>query len=61
MFVSQNLVDRAFIPRPPQEVLVSGFNKEITRKDISTLVGLNWLNDEVSFLLNVPQIIQPGG
>jgi Ulp1 family protease len=41
------MVNRALIPKPPQEILVSGYNKEITRRDIATLAGLNWLNDEV--------------
>ncbi|XP_065338744.1 uncharacterized protein LOC135938758 isoform X1 [Cloeon dipterum] len=41
------IVDKALYPRPPQEVLVSGFNADITRKDISTLADRNWLNDEV--------------
>ncbi|XP_059472000.1 sentrin-specific protease-like isoform X2 [Neocloeon triangulifer] len=44
---ANEIVDRALFPRPPQEVLVSGFNTDITRKDISTLADRNWLNDEV--------------
>lgn len=31
----------------PTEVLVDKFRLQITRNDISTLGGLNWLNDEV--------------
>lgn len=32
---------------PPHEVLVNKFSMSITRKDLNTLDGLNWLNDEV--------------
>ena len=32
------------------EVLVTGFKLEISRRDLMTLSGLNWLNDEVSVL-----------
>ena len=31
----------------PSITLVSAFRTDITRKDIDTLKGLNWLNDEV--------------
>ncbi|KAF4517279.1 hypothetical protein B566_EDAN008613 [Ephemera danica] len=43
---AEDIVDRAFIPTPPSEVLVSASNQNITRRDISTLKGLQWLNDE---------------
>lgn len=47
------LVERAF-KGPPNEVLVRKFNLNITRKDILTLAGLNWLNDEViNFYMNL--------
>ncbi|XP_063984234.1 sentrin-specific protease 1-like isoform X2 [Diachasmimorpha longicaudata] len=47
-------VQRALIPRPPDEVLAEGFGLRITRKDIHTLSGLNWLNDEViNFYMNL--------
>lgn len=38
----------------PGEVLVQKFNLNITRRDIQTLAGLNWLNDEViNFYMNL--------
>ena len=40
-------IQNALIKEPSQEVLVKGFNLSITRKDMQTLKGLNWLNDEV--------------
>ncbi|ELU10988.1 hypothetical protein CAPTEDRAFT_224463 [Capitella teleta] len=41
-------------PRPEAEVLVEGFRLQLNRKDISTLAGLNWLNDEViNFYMNL--------
>ncbi|XP_015610421.1 sentrin-specific protease 1 isoform X2 [Cephus cinctus] len=48
------VVKNALLPRPPNEVLVEGFGLRITRKDIHTLSGLNWLNDEViNFYMNL--------
>ncbi|XP_075154447.1 ulp1 [Haematobia irritans] len=49
-------VDRinAAIRGPPDQVLVSKFNLNITRRDIHTLCGHNWLNDEViNFYMNL--------
>ncbi|KAK2587392.1 hypothetical protein KPH14_003107 [Odynerus spinipes] len=47
-------VKTAFIPRPPDEVLVEAYGLRITRKDINTLADLNWLNDEViNFYMNL--------
>lgn len=47
-------VRNALIPCPPDEVLAEGFGLRITRKDIHTLAGLNWLNDEViNFYMNL--------
>lgn len=40
-------IEKAMQPNPPSEVLTQGFGINITRKDIETLAGLNWLNDEV--------------
>ncbi|XP_019876205.1 sentrin-specific protease isoform X2 [Aethina tumida] len=38
----------------PNEVLAAKFNLQITRRDIQTLSGLNWLNDEViNFYMNL--------
>lgn len=44
----EDLVSRALVPRPPNQVLTEGFKLQLTRADIATLGGLNWLNDEVS-------------
>lgn len=39
---------------PSQEVIIDKFNLRITRRDLATLVGLNWLNDEViNFYMNL--------
>ena len=40
-------IDAALRPTPPNEVLTEGFSVQICRKDMETLKGLNWLNDEV--------------
>ncbi|CAE1232962.1 SENP1 [Acanthosepion pharaonis] len=40
-------IESALKPRPSDEVLVEGFRIQIKRQDMSTLSGLNWLNDEV--------------
>ncbi len=36
---------------PGGECVVSGFNISLTRSDLHSLVGLNWLNDNVSSML----------
>lgn len=41
------LVKNYLHPNPQDEVLVNGFGAGITRKDVQTLKGLNWLNDEI--------------
>ncbi|EEB20309.1 sentrin/sumo-specific protease, putative [Pediculus humanus corporis] len=47
-------IQNALIKEPSQEVLVKGFNLSITRKDMQTLKGLNWLNDEIiNFYMNL--------
>ena len=39
---------------PPGEKLTEKFNITITRRDVATLAGLNWLNDEViNFYMNL--------
>lgn len=44
----------ALVPSPPNEILAEGFGLRITRKDLHTLSGLNWLNDEViNFYMNL--------
>lgn len=36
------------------EVLTKGFNVDITRRDLLTIAGLEWLNDEViNFYMNL--------
>ena len=40
-------IENALVSSPPDEVLVSAFSISVTRRDISTLKGLNWLNDEI--------------
>lgn len=40
-------INNALINNPKDEVLVSAFSISICRKDVQTLYGLNWLNDEI--------------
>lgn len=42
-----NEVNNALRGQPSNEVLTEGFRLRLTRKDMTTLQGLNWLNDEV--------------
>lgn len=42
-----NLIEKACRYQPVDEILVELQGVRITRKDIHTLMGLNWLNDEV--------------
>lgn len=51
----QQLIERAFSKSSSlDEVLARKFNLNITRRDIMTLAGLNWLNDEViNFYMNL--------
>ncbi|KAI0212275.1 Sentrin-specific protease 1 [Lamellibrachia satsuma] len=50
----EGLVDRALGPYSPNEVLSDGFRLQITRGDMTTLKGLNWLNDEIiNFYMNL--------
>jgi len=44
------MIDDALRPTPPNEILSEAFSITITRKDMETLSGLNWLNDEVFFI-----------
>lgn len=41
-------------PQPSEEVLVEGYKLQIRRRDMESLAGLNWLNDEVSYR---PQLV----
>ncbi|GLH10887.1 Uncharacterized protein GBIM_15766 [Gryllus bimaculatus] len=48
------IVTSAFKSGPGGQVLVEAFSLRITRRDIHTLVGTNWLNDEViNFYMNL--------
>ncbi|XP_077978943.1 uncharacterized protein LOC144434366 [Glandiceps talaboti] len=50
----ENEIDNAFVANPREEILTEGFRLSITRDDIQTLSGLNWLNDEViNFYMNL--------
>lgn len=46
-------IEDALRPIPPGEVLVDAFKLQITRRDMETLAGLNWLNDEVSVVFKI--------
>lgn len=47
-------VDDALKRAPADDVLARGFRLTVTRKDMETLAGLNWLNDEViNFYMNM--------
>ncbi|KAL1124088.1 hypothetical protein AAG570_001858, partial [Ranatra chinensis] len=47
-------VKAALKSNPAEELIVQGFGISIKRRDISTLKGLNWLNDEViNFYMNL--------
>lgn len=47
-------VQNALSSRSSNDILAEGFGLRITRKDIQTLSGLNWLNDEViNFYMNL--------
>ncbi|XP_014218653.1 sentrin-specific protease 1-like [Copidosoma floridanum] len=48
------LINRALRTGHSNEILVQSFGLQITRKDIQTLAGLNWLNDEIiNFYMNL--------
>jgi len=50
----EDRINEATNPNPPMAVLSSAFKLDITRKDIRTLVGLEWLNDEIiNFYMNM--------
>ncbi|CAH1238982.1 SENP2 [Branchiostoma lanceolatum] len=47
-------ISQALRPSPEGEILVKAYRLEITRKDMHTLAGLNWLNDEIiNFYMNM--------
>jgi len=43
----EHFINSCIVPHPHDEVLANAFSINITRKDIQTLRGLNWLNDEI--------------
>ena len=43
----QMVIDKALVGHAEGEVLCDAFNLTITRRDVKTLAGLNWLNDQV--------------
>ena len=50
----EEIINDSLRKNPPGEVLTEKFNIQITRRDIATLSGLNWLNDEViNFYMNL--------
>ena len=44
---AEDMISAALVGYPGHEVLSEGFRLQITRNDMDTLSGLNWLNDEV--------------
>ena len=44
-------MDSALAPGYPEDPLVEGFRVTLKRSDLATLSNLNWLNDEVQFVL----------
>ncbi|XP_058813155.1 uncharacterized protein LOC131677370 isoform X2 [Topomyia yanbarensis] len=50
----QSAIKRSLYGGPSSEVIISKFNISITRNDLATLIGDNWLNDEViNFYMNL--------
>ncbi|XP_064597356.1 sentrin-specific protease 1-like [Liolophura sinensis] len=53
-------IDWALVPNPGEEVLTEHFKIQIKRRDMNTLAGLNWLNDEIiNFYMNL--LMERGG
>lgn len=49
-----DLIKRVLLPGNSTDVIVTGFGLQITRGDINTLSGLNWINDEIiNFYMNL--------
>lgn len=42
-------IDWALSANPSEEILTEHFKIQIKRRDMTTLAGLNWLNDEVLY------------
>ncbi|XP_047987638.1 sentrin-specific protease-like [Leguminivora glycinivorella] len=50
----EKLINRALGPGPSGQLIIEKFNLRIHRRDLQTLSGLNWLNDEViNFYMNL--------
>ncbi|XP_050670354.1 sentrin-specific protease 1-like isoform X1 [Leptidea sinapis] len=50
----EKIVSKALGPGPAGQVVIEKFSLRITRRDLQTLSGLNWLNDEViNFYMNL--------
>ncbi|XP_069364688.1 uncharacterized protein [Maniola hyperantus] len=48
------IIEKAFGPGPGGQLLVEKFNLRIHRRDVQTLAGQNWVNDEViNFYMNL--------
>lgn len=45
-----NVIEKAWGGHSENEVLCDAFSLTITRRDVKTLSGLNWLNDQVTCL-----------
>ncbi|XP_062581299.1 sentrin-specific protease 1-like [Saccostrea cucullata] len=53
------VVNNALRSQPADEVLVEGYKLQIRRRDMESLAGLNWLNDEIiNFYMN--QLVERG-
>ncbi|XP_022083723.1 sentrin-specific protease 1-like [Acanthaster planci] len=53
-------IENALRPTPSSQVLVEGFRIQLTRNDMHTLYGLNWLNDEIiNFYMSM--LVERGG
>lgn len=50
----KSIIDKAVNNGPLSEILISKFNISISRRDIKTLIGEEWLNDQIiNFYLNL--------
>lgn len=43
----ERIISKVFRPGPGDQIFADKFNMRITRSDLQTLRGLNWLNDEI--------------
>ena len=50
----EKIIQDAMKPHPESQVLCDVFNLTITRRDIHSLSGLNWLNDQVRLVSYAP-------